>query len=270
VKCPNKSNPGVQEHAQKSLEKYHATRKKQREKNSKKRNLVTTNLSDFDDVSQQRIREQVLQSNTKSEVGDATRVISAVTSTSQQSKTRDPQGKRNVGYIFIVDVQVLAAGNPLKQMMPISIQSNLPHIVLQLGIALDCPDCPSIRCAVDTCAALSTGSFHFFASVAKRFPHCVAKIFAPKDYSPIVLSGIVQSSEQAAETTELEVGWQFHLPYKTKDSDVASFAIATGPHVSVNTILGLPFQVATGMVIDLVDNVVECKSLDCLPFTINF
>ena len=51
---------------------------------------------------------------------------------------------------------------------------------------------------------------------------------------------------------------------------MASFAIATGPHVSVNTILGLPFQVATGMVIDLVENVVECKSLDCPPFTIEF
>ena len=71
-------------------------------------------------------------------------------------------------------------------------------------------------------------------------------------------------------TIELEVGWQFHLPYKMKEGDVASFAIATGPHVSVNTILGLPFQVATGMVIDLVDNVVECKSLYFPPFTINF
>ncbi len=154
--------------------------------------------------------------------------------------------------------------------MPISIQSNFQHIVLQLGNDLDCPDSPSIRCVVDTCAALSTGSFHFFASLEKCFPHCVLKIFAPKDYSPIVLSDIVQSSEQAAVTTMLEVGWQFRLPYKTKEGDVASFALATGPHVSVNTILGLPFQVATGMVIDLVDYVVECKSLYCPPFTINF
>ena len=59
-------------------------------------------------------------------------------------------------------------------------------------------------------------------------------------------------------TTELEVGWQFHLPYKTKTGEVASFAIATGPHVSVNTILGLTFQTATGMIIDLVDRVVVC------------
>jgi hypothetical protein len=270
VKCPSQKNPGIQENAQKSLERYRATRKKNREKNSKKRNLATANLSDFDEASQQRIREQVLQSNTKSNVGDATSVISAVTTTSHQSKTRDPQGKRSLGYIFVVDVQVLAAGNPLKQVMPISIQSNLPHIALQLGIALDCPDCPTIRCAVDTCAALSTGSFHFFASVAKHFPHCVAKIFTPKDYAPIILSGIVHSSEQAAVTTELEVGWQFHLPYKTKTGEDSSFAIATGPHVSVNTILGLPFQKATGTIIDLVDDVVQLKHLDCPPFNINY
>ena len=143
--------------------------------------------------------------------------------------------------------------------MPISIQRNLPHIVLQLGNDLDCPDSPLIRRAVDTCAALSTGSFHFFATVAKWFPHCVAMVFVPKDYSPIVLSGIVQSSDQASVTTELEVGWQFHLPYRTAGNDVASFTITTGPHVAINTILGLPFQVATGMVIDLVYNVVECK-----------
>ncbi len=91
-----------------------------------------------------------------------------------------------------------------------------------------------------------------------------------KDYLPIVLSGIVQSSDNAAVTTKLEVGWQFHLPYKTREGDMASFAIATGTNVSVNTILGFPFQVATGMVIYLVDNVVECKSLDCPPFTIDF
>jgi hypothetical protein len=169
-----------------------------------------------------------------------------------------------------VDVQVLSAGNPLKQPMPISIQSNLPHINLQLGIDLDCPDCPTIRCAVDTCAALCTGSFHFFASLAKRFPHCVAKIFAPKDYAPIILSGIVQSSDNATVTTELEVGWQFHLPYMMTTGETTSLVIATGPNVSVNTILGLPFQQGTGAIIDLNDNVVQCKKLDCPPFNIDF
>ncbi len=70
--------------------------------------------------------------------------------------------------------------------------------------------------------------------------------------------------------TELKVCFQFHLPYKTKEGDDASFMIATCPHVSVNTILGLPFQLETGAIVDLVDMVVECKHLDCPPFPINF
>ena len=79
IKCPNRSNPGVQDNAQKALEKYRADRKKRRERNSKRRNLATTNLADFDEVSQQRIKEQVLQSTTKSDGDDGTSVISAVT-----------------------------------------------------------------------------------------------------------------------------------------------------------------------------------------------
>jgi hypothetical protein len=236
VKCPNKLNPGVKDNAQKNLEKYRADCKKRREKHSKKRNLATTNLADFDKVSQQLIWEQVLQSNTKGDVDDSTSFISAVTLQSKKSKS---------GYIFIVDVQVLAAGSTTKKPMLITTQSTLPHIVLQLGNDLDCPNCPSIQCAVDTCAALSTGSFHFFAAIAKRFLHCVAKIFAPKDYAPIILSGIVQSSDKAAITTDLEVGWQFYLPYKTKSGEDAMFAVATGPHVAINTILGIPTAQST-------------------------
>jgi len=267
VKCPNKLNPGVQDNAQKNMEKYRADRKKRRERTSKKRNLATINLADFDEVSQQRIQEQVLQSTIKGDVDDSTSVISAVT---LQSKPQNSQKKSKSGYIFIVDVQVLAAGSTTKKPMPITIQCTLPHIVLQLGNDLDCPNCPSIRCAVDTCAALSTGSFHFFAAIAKRSPHCIAKIFAPNEYAPIILSGIVQSSDEAAGTTNLEVGWQFYLPYKTKSGEDAMFAVATGPHVAVNTILGIPFQKHTGAIIGLVDDRVECKYLDCPPFTIDF
>ena len=62
IKCPNRLNPGVHDNAQKALEKYRADRKKRRERNSKRKNLATTNLTDFDEASQQRIKEQVLQS----------------------------------------------------------------------------------------------------------------------------------------------------------------------------------------------------------------
>jgi hypothetical protein len=123
---------------------------------------------------------------------------------------------------------------------------------------------------VDTCAALTTGSFHFYAAITKRFPHCVAKVFANKDYTAIVLSGIIGHYEQAAVTAKLEVGFRFHLPCKTKKSDDASFMIATDPHDFVNTILGLPFVLATGMIFDFINNVADCKYLDCPPFPIDF
>jgi hypothetical protein len=60
------------------------------------------------------------------------------------------------------------------------------------------------------------GNHHFFSAIAKRYPHCVAKIFLPNDYSPIILLGIVHDDLRAI-TTNLAVAFQFHLPYATKD-----------------------------------------------------
>jgi hypothetical protein len=147
--------------------------------------------------------------------------------------------------------------------------SNFPHIHLQLGTVLDCPNCPVIWCVVDTAAALSTGNFHFVAAVAKQYPHCIAKLFVPKDYNPIVLSGIVQRGSESV-TTELTVGLQFHLPYLTKEGDTTSILIATGPNVTVNTIVGLPFIQATRAVINLADNVAKLRALDAPPFPLKY
>jgi len=267
VICPNRDNPGIREHAAKQIEKMRKNRKKRHTQNLKRKNLSTANLSDFDEEGQNRIREQVL--HTEGDHSSIASTVSTARSPTNQQGRGGPGRGRGGGVIFVADVVVLAAGSPLKRTMPISIQSNLPHILLQFGTDLDSPNCPSIRCAVDSCAALTTGNFHFFASVAKRYPHCVSKIFTPEDYAPIILSGIV-SSDAASITTELEVGFLFHLPYRTREGDTASLMVATGPNVSVNTIIGLPFMKATGMIMDLVDEVVECKYLDCPPFPVDF
>ncbi len=95
------------------------------------------------------------------------------------------------------------------------------------------------------------------------------KIFAPQDYAPIVLMGIVRTKTEAV-TTKLEVGFLFRLPYKTSDGDESSFMVATGPNVSVNTIIGLPFIKGVGMIIDTVDDVAECRYLECPPFPIDY
>jgi hypothetical protein len=122
---------------------------------------------------------------------------------------------------------------------------------------------------VDTGAALNTGNYSFYAAMAKRYPHCIAEVFLPKDSSPIILLGVIDDDAQAI-TTDLYVAFQFHLPYLTRDGSMTSIIIATGPQVSVNAIIGLPFIKVTGMIIDTVDNVVKAKHLVCEPFSIEF
>jgi hypothetical protein len=122
---------------------------------------------------------------------------------------------------------------------------------------------------VDTGAALNTRNYSFIAAIAKRYPHCVAKVFLPKDHSPIILSGVIDDENQAI-TTKVSVTFEFHLPYPTCHGQSTSISIATGPQVSVNSIIGLPFITGTGMIIDTVNNVVEAKHLVCEPFPIDF
>ncbi len=107
------------------------------------------------------------------------------------------------------------------------------------------------------------------AALAKKYPHCIAKLYAPKDYNPIVLSGIIQRGGELV-TMDLTVGFQFHLPYLTRNGQATSILIATGPHVTVNTIVGLPFIQATCMIINLSDNVVDMRVLDASPFPLEY
>jgi hypothetical protein len=115
----------------------------------------------------------------------------------------------------------------------VGIQSLLPHISLQLGTTSDDPDVPMIRCMVDTGAALNTGNYSFYAAILKWYPHCIAKVFLHEDYSPIILSGVINDDAQAI-TTDLSVAFQFHLSCLTRDGSSTFIIIATGPQVSVN------------------------------------
>jgi hypothetical protein len=118
------------------------------------------------------------------------------------------------------------------------------------------------RMLVDAGAALNTGNYSFYTAIVKQYLHCVAKVFLPKDYSPIILLGVIDDEAQAI-TTDLSVAFQFHLPYLTRDGSMTSIIIATGPQVSMNPIIGLPFIKATGMISDTVDKVVKAKPLVC-------
>jgi hypothetical protein len=122
---------------------------------------------------------------------------------------------------------------------------------------------------VDTAASLTTGNLWFFTWLAKKFPGCVVAVYTSETHSPITLTGIVKSDSDGTKTsTELPVCFVFSLPYSMNDGTPTNLAVACGPDVSVNLILGLPFIAATQMVIDVAENVVECRALDCSPFPI--
>jgi hypothetical protein len=56
----NANNPGVRENAQKNIDRMKANRQKRHRSNTKRKNLGTANLLDFDEAGQKRIQEQVL------------------------------------------------------------------------------------------------------------------------------------------------------------------------------------------------------------------
>ena len=100
------------------------------------------------------------------------------------ASTRPPAGSPST-QILVVNVQrdnvhVLANDTPLLP-MPIAISSNLPHVQFQLGPTSNNPGSPIVGMAVYTCAALTTGSIYYLLALAKQFPHCINKVFGPKE-----------------------------------------------------------------------------------------
>ena len=263
IVCPNKDRPGVRERAEREYKAFiDRLSKKRKAKNDKKRK--SSDFAKMSSSDRDKMRRQVLAFDAIDAANDDSSVASSVTTHTNASR-RASQSP----LILIVSVDVFNAQTPQLSVIPVPIQTLFPHVNLQLGPTVGCANCPMLRCVIDTAAALTTGNFHFFAKVAKSFPHCVAKIYTPKDYSPILLSGIVQRGGESV-TTELNVAFLFHLPYETTDGNKCSLLVATGPHVTVNAILGLPFIQSTKMIIDTADQVAELRALECPPFPIDF
>jgi hypothetical protein len=114
-----------------------------------------------------------------------------------------------------------------------------------------------------------TSNLNFFAKIAKAYPHTIASIHSLTDYSPITLSGIIQQGGNSV-TTNLKVGFQFHLPYLTCKGTPTNLVVVSGCDVTVNVILGLPFITKTKMIIDTSDHIAELRAFDTPPFPLGF
>ena len=259
VTCPKKDDPAVQRAAKEGFQKYRdALRKRER---AKKESPTKRALSyaDLDDEAKKKMAQEVFQAHGT----DAASVASSVTSPTAGSSSPVSRIHRTL-YCSVpvpeeVDgvVPVLAAdGAPARRILPVVVTNAFPTIELPVGSPED-SQFPAIKCVVDTAAGLTTGNILY-----------LVRLYAPHDYRPIVLSGIVKSTkddEQFA-TCELDCAFEFHLPFYSRDGATISLIIATGPDVSVNCILGLPFLKGSGGIVDLVNDLVELCHLDCAPF----
>jgi hypothetical protein len=226
IKCPNANNPGIHKNAKKVIKHIRSKRKKKQQNFTRRKNLATTNFSYFDVEGQERICCQVFNCPSKT-ASIASPITSMTGGTLATSPVKSASGKRDM---FLYNAQALNT-NIHCPVLPVSIQSIMPHINLHLGTDVNNSSSPITCCVEDTSAAFCTGNYHFFAAIAKQYPQCVTKIFLPEDYSPIILSGIVQDNADAI-TTDLHIAFQFHLPYFTKDGSATSFVVATGPQVT--------------------------------------
>ena len=279
IVCKLKDNDGIRERALVNYKKFNERMKKLRGERKRKGGGDHVSFDKLSSANQEKMRKAVYASRAEDDMSVASSVTNGSRSPMRDG-SRSPVRARttfNGSMVLMIDVQratitdvsVFAAGAPPRMTLPVPIQTAFPHIQIQTGTKIGCPNCPVLRVVIDTAASLNTGNFHYYAKIAKAFPHIVAAIHAPTDYSPIVLSGIVQQDGQSV-TCELNVAFAFHLPYLTTEGQNTTLLVATGPHVTVNTIVGLPFIQSTRMIIDAADHVAELKALDTSPFPIEY
>jgi hypothetical protein len=174
-------------------------------------------------------------------------------------------------------VSVLSSGN-IKPPLPISFDSNLPHINFDIGKSSE--KSFKINIAYDTCAMLNVGYAGYHLTIAKQFPSVVKSLtWAKQEYSPLVLSGIVKDENASARpskdsnpitSTTLPAVIEYYTPYNTKEGSPVTLKIAIGNNVDVNTIMGLSTIKNARLSLDLDANVFQAGILNESTFEVVF
>jgi hypothetical protein len=211
ILCPKKDDPTVQKRAHEAHMKWVADLKARGGGNRTPRgdksdpadggkcNFVA--YKDMTDAQKTKMRKDVL----------------AATASTPDTK-RAPSGPTTVFFMRSIIPILVASSPPARRVLPVPVQTAFPHLTIQLGSVLGDDNCPAARCVIDIVTALTVGNdFHFFAEIAKAYPHCVAAIYSHADYTPIVLSGIVQH-DGVSVTSDLTVAFKFHQHKVTRQT----------------------------------------------------
>jgi hypothetical protein len=255
ITCPNKDKPGVMEKAAKARkdfnEKLSARKKAARGKRDSNEG-GTGLLSKLSSAQIQALSADQLRS---------------LISEGCESPTK--KLKSDI-HTFVVVLEATAA--QAMPRIPISVESNLPHISIPIGH--DQQTKFSLSVAYDTCAACNVGFAGHHLPIAERYPELVKSLTYTADkYSPLTLSGIVHGDEEKTSkqpSAILPIVIEYWMPFLTKEGHKTTLKIALGNQVSVNTIIGMPMIRPAKLSFDLVDNVVEPGILDTEPFPVIF
>jgi hypothetical protein len=156
IKCPNASNPGTLENATRVIKRICSKCKKKQQDFTKRKNLATTNYSNFDNAGKEPIWQQVLNSasvaSKMASVASSITGLTGIASATSPAKTTKSDPKH---VVFLYHAKAFSS-NIHHPVLPASIQSIMLHIQLHLSTDINDRSCLSIRCIVDTAAALCT------------------------------------------------------------------------------------------------------------------
>jgi hypothetical protein len=129
---PQASNPGISENTKKVIERIQHKRKKKQQEFTKPKNLTTTHFTDFDAASQERIWNQVLSVST-----DTASLASSITGVTGGTSAATPAKSATAKCVMVLYNPQALNTDIHHPMLPVSIQSIMPHIHLQLGTDLN-------------------------------------------------------------------------------------------------------------------------------------
>jgi hypothetical protein len=252
--CPNKDKPGVMEKATKARKEFNdklSARKKAAKGKRDNTEGGTGNLLSK-------------LSNTQIQALSADQLRSLI---SDDNASPSKRSKTDIHtFVVVLEATTLQA----MPRIPISVESNLPHISLPIGH--DPQTKFSLSVAYDTCAACNVGYAGHHLPIAERYPELVKSLTYTADkYSPLTLSGIVHGDKEKVSkqpSAILPIVIEYWMPFLTKEGHKTTLKIALGHQVSVNTIIGMPMIRPAKLSFDLVDNVVESGILDTEPFPV--
>jgi uncharacterized Zn finger protein (UPF0148 family) len=252
VFCPRASKPEVKAKFDATRKEFQDRRKARNKKTVDKRksnSLLSTFLQDVD-------MEQ----------------LKAFVST-KKAKTVDSSKK--LEFLTLPTFLCLPTDLASKPLLPISVDTNLPHFLLDIGQP-DADPTFKLSVAYNTCAVLCVGWSGFHLAVAKAFPHLVKSLtWAQDKYTPLTLSGIVSNEDDKAKTdsrlvTTLPAVIEYYMPHTSKQGHPTSFKVAIGDNVAVNTLLGMSMIRPAKFSLDLEDDVIDSGILDTEPFPVTF